>query len=53
MKKWNTPELAELNIAETECGIFCTETEFWPFVNDNKADKAPVTPDEEPVDSLS
>lgn len=46
MKKWNTPEVAELNIEETACGIFCSEKECWPWINDNKADKSPETPED-------
>ena len=34
MKKWNTPEIAALDLNATESGLFFTECEFWPFVND-------------------
>ena len=35
MKKWNTPEIAALDLNATESGVLCTEYEFWPFINDN------------------
>lgn len=35
MKKWNTPEIAALDLNATESGFFCTEYECWPIVNDN------------------
>lgn len=49
MKKWIAPAVAELSIEETACGIFCTECELWPIINDNKADKSPSTPETEPT----
>lgn len=60
MKKWNTPEIAALDLNATESGLFCTDYECWPFINDNlkKCDQTEnpsnVTPTEEdPVDPVS
>ncbi len=56
MKKWNTPEIATLDLNETKSGFFCTEYECWPLVNDSlkKCDQPdnPVTPKENPVDPV-
>jgi hypothetical protein len=36
MKTWNTPEIRELNINATANGLWPTEYEFWPLVNDSQ-----------------
>ena len=57
MKKWNAPEIAELNITETANGYYDTDVEFWPFVNDNKksstTDPFPNKTPDTVVDSVS
>lgn len=48
MKKWNTPEVAELNVEMTENGFFDTWFETWILFNDSENHcKKPVenTPD--------
>ena len=41
MKKWNEPELKELNINQTENGIFDSYFESFVLVNDNKKSCTP------------
>lgn len=59
MKKWNAPEIAELNITETANGVIDANIEFWWMTNDSKKSDSTVTPDPLPnenpdiVDSLS
>ena len=47
MKKWNTPEVKELNIAETANGIFDSEVESLLIFNDSKKPSTP-NPDVKP-----
>lgn len=48
MKKWNAPEVAELNISETANGLFNAEIETPWIFNDKKCPENPdpVTPDD-------
>ncbi|MFV0341431.1 MAG: hypothetical protein ACK5JH_00865 [Anaerocolumna sp.] len=41
MKKWNMPEVTELNISETANGIFDSKIEFWWVLNDDKKTTPP------------
>ncbi|MGN1187054.1 MAG: hypothetical protein ACI4R6_01055 [Lachnospiraceae bacterium] len=54
MKKWNAPEIAELNITETANGFFDSEYEGFFVLNDSKK---PVKPEDDnnsdAVNSLS
>ncbi len=43
MKKWNAPEIAELNITETANGLFDSNYETVIILNDSKK---PVKPDD-------
>ncbi len=47
MKKWNTPEIVELNVSETANGIFDTWFESWLVHNDSdkKPELKPETPE--------
>lgn len=38
MKKWNAPEIAELNVTETKNGFWPSQTEFWFVSNDSLSD---------------
>lgn len=50
MKKWNTPEIAALDLNATESGLFCTDFETWLLFNDNLK-KCPQNPqNEDPTD---
>lgn len=48
MKKWNTPEVKELNIAETANGFFNSDIETLFVLNDSKKPSTP-NPDVKPV----
>ncbi len=47
MKKWNAPEMAELNIAATANGCLDFFFESCLTHDGDKADQKPATPDEE------
>lgn len=54
MKKWNAPEVTELNINQTANGLFNSEIETFLILNDSKKPQTP-NPDEvdDPVETLS
>lgn len=41
MKEWNTPEVKELNIAETANGFFNSDVETFLVFNDSKKPSKP------------
>lgn len=53
MKNWNAPEVKELNIAETENGIFNSDVETCIILNDSNKKPATPTDEEKPVDQFS
>lgn len=50
MKKWNAPEVTELNINQTANGFFNSEIESLLIFNDSKKPETPVV---DPVETLS
>lgn len=49
MKKWNAPEVTELNINETANGLIHSPWESDNLFHDDAAHNHPATPDVDPV----